>query len=327
MKKAEGNLTPNYCMTDVRKRDKFSKEIGIRKQKSKGKIMANITSELIKELREKTSAGMMDCKKALEENNGDMAAASDWLREKGLVKAAKKSDRVAASGLVAVQSCDGAACVVEVNAETDFVAKNEKFQELVKMIADKTIAEGGDYESVNFGVRDEITNAIATIGENMALRRIAYVKGQHVYTYVHNAIRAGMGQIGVAVAIDGGAEGAAIIGPKVAMHIAAAKPEFMTIAEVDPASVEREKKIFIGSGATEGKPEQIAEKMIAGRIQKYYAESVLEEQPFVMDPSKTVKQALEADGCKLVSFAYYLLGDGIEKRANNLADEVEKLLK
>jgi elongation factor Ts len=289
--------------------------------------MANITGEMIRDLREKTSAGMMDCKRALEESNGDLQAAGDWLRQKGIVKAAKKADRVAASGLVAAKSCDGAACIVEVNAETDFVAKNDKFQDLVEMIAQKTLAEQGNFDSVNFGVKDEITNAIATIGENMALRRIAYVRGQHVYTYVHNAIRAGMGQIGVAVAIEGGKDGADLIGPKVAMHIAANKPEFMTIAEVDPAAVEREKKIFIESGATAGKPDQIAEKMIAGRIAKYYAESVLEEQPFVMDPSKTVKQALESDGCKLVSFAYYLLGDGIEKRADDLAEEVEKLLK
>jgi elongation factor Ts len=289
--------------------------------------MAVVTSDMIKDLREKTSAGMMDCKKALEECNCDLQASIDWLRQKGIVKAAKKADRVAASGLVSAVACDKFACVVEVNAETDFVAKNDKFQDLVKVIADKTIAEQGNFESVSSSVRDEITNAIATIGENLALRRIASVSGENVFTYVHNAIREGMGQIGVAVAIDGDPAKVAEIGPRVAMHIAANKPEFLTIADVDPAAVEREKKIFTESGATAGKPEQVAEKMIAGRIHKYYAESVLEEQPFVMDPSKTVKAVVAEHGGKLTGFACYVLGDGIEKHADNLADEVEKMLK
>lgn len=288
--------------------------------------MAEINSNLIRELREKTSAGMLDCKKALEENNGDMQAAADWLRQKGIVKAAKKADRVAAAGLVSAVSCDGFACLVEVNAETDFVAKNEKFQDLVQLIADRTLAEQGNFESVNSGVKDEITNAIATIGENMALRRIASVKGDTVFTYIHNAIRAGMGQIGVAVALNGDAAKLADIGPKIAMHIAANKPEFMTVADVDPAAVEREKKIFIESGATAGKPDAVVEKMVGGRIQKYYAESVLEEQPFVMDPSKTVKQVLADHSGTVAGFACYTLGEGIEKRADNLADEVAKML-
>ncbi|MDR1071535.1 MAG: translation elongation factor Ts [Rickettsiales bacterium] len=288
--------------------------------------MSEITGAMIKDLREKTSAGMLDCKKALEETGGDMDAACDWLRQKGIVKAAKKSDRVAASGLVSAVACDNFACVVEVNAETDFVAKNEKFQDLVAMIAEKALADKGNFESVNSGVKDEITNAIATIGENMALRRIAAVGGDAVFTYVHNAIRAGMGQIGVAVAINGDVAKFAEIGPKIAMHIAATKPEFMTVADVDPAAVAREKKIFIESGATAGKPDQIAEKMISGRIQKYYAESVLEEQPFVMDPAKSVKAVIAEHGGTLSAFACYTLGDGIEKRADNLADEVSKLL-
>lgn len=288
--------------------------------------MAEITSEIIRELRERTSAGMMDCKKALEETGGDISAASDWLRQKGIVKAAKKADRVAAAGLVSAVSCDGFACVAEVNAETDFVAKNEKFQDLVQLVAERALAEKGNFESVNSGIKDEITNVIATIGENMALRRIASVSGDAAFTYVHNAIRAGMGQIGVAVALNGDVSKIAEIGPKIAMHIAASKPEFMTIADVDPASVEREKKVFVDSGATDGKPEQIAEKMIAGRIQKYYAESVLEEQPFVMEPSKTVKQVVSEHGGTLAGFACYVLGEGIEKRADNLADEVAKML-
>ena len=289
--------------------------------------MANITSEMIKTLREKTSAGMQDCKNALQESNGDMNAACDWLRQKGIVKAAKKADRIASSGLVVAKSCDRFACVVEVNAETDFVAKNEKFQDLVQMIADRTVEEKGNFESINSGVKDEIANAIATIGENLVLRRIASVSGDAVFTYVHNAIRAGMGQIAVAVALDGDVSKLAEIGPKIAMHIAANKPEFMTVSEVNPESIEREKKIFLESGATKGKPEQVQEKMIEGRLKKYYAESVLEEQPFVMDPSKTVKAVIAEHGGKLVGFTYYVLGEGIEKRADNLAEEVEKMLK
>ena len=286
--------------------------------------MAEVTVSMIKDLREKTSAGMMDCKKALEESGGDMNAAVDWLRQKGIVKAAKKADRVAASGLVAVVAKGGEACIVEVNAETDFVAKNEKFQNLVRLIAETALAESGNFEAASLAVKDELTNVIATIGENMAFRRAAVVKGDSVFTYVHNALCPGMGQIGVAVAINGG--NVAEVGPKIAMHIAACRPEFVTVADVDAAAVEREKKIFTESGATAGKPEQVAEKMIAGRIQKYFAESVLEEQPFVIDPSKTIKKVLEECGGKLCGFAYFVLGEGIEKRADNLADEVAKML-
>ena len=288
--------------------------------------MAEITAKLIQELREKTSAGMMDCKKALIENDGDVQAASDWLRQKGIVKAASKAGRVAASGLVKVVKCDGMGCVIEVNAETDFVAKNEKFQKLVADIAAKAAELKGDFDATLKAVGDDIAAAVATIGENMGLRRIAKVQGAHIYTYVHNALVPGMGQIGVVVALDGDKAGADEIGPKIAMHIAANKPEFSTIAEVDPSAVEREKKIFIESGATDGKPEMVVEKMVAGRIQKYYGESVLEEQPFVMDPSKTVKQVLSDAGASLKGFAYYLLGEGIEKKDDNLADEVAKML-
>ena len=289
--------------------------------------MAEVTAKLIQELREKTSAGMMDCKKALIENNGDVADAADWLRQKGIVKAASKAGRVAASGLVTVVKCDGMGCVVELNAETDFVAKNEMFQKLVSDVAAKAIEFGGDFESTQNAVKDDVAATVATIGENMNLRRIATVRGDNVYTYVHNALVPGMGQIGVAVAINGDAEKVNEIGPKVAMHIAANKPEFMTIADVDPTAAEREKKVFIESGATAGKPENIVEGMIAGRIKKWYAESVLEEQPFVMDPSKTVKQAINDAGGTLAGFAYYLLGEGIEKAEDNLADEVAKMLK
>ena len=288
--------------------------------------MAEITAKMIQELREKTSAGMMDCKKALTEHNGDIQAAADWLRQKGIVKAASKAGRVAASGLVTVVKCDGMGCVVELNAETDFVAKNDKFQKLVAGVAAKALELKGDFDATLAAVKDEIAATIATIGENMNLRRIAKVSGDHIYTYIHNALVPGMGQIGVVVAIDGASDKIDEIGSKIAMHIAANKPEFMTIADVDPVAVEREKKVFIESGATAGKPEMVVEKMVSGRINKYYAESVLEEQPFVMDPSKTVKQVVAEAGGKLAGFAYFVLGEGIEKQADNLADEVAKML-
>ncbi|MDR1207053.1 MAG: translation elongation factor Ts [Rickettsiales bacterium] len=290
--------------------------------------MANITAALIQELREKTSAGMMDCKAALSENNGDIDAAADWLRQKGIVKAAKKADRVAASGLVAAaKSPDGTlGVVVELNAETDFVAKNEKFQKLVGDVVAKALELSGDFAKTTDAMKDEVAALISTIGENMNIRRIASVSGDAVYTYIHNALVPGMGQIGVIVALNGDIAASAEIGPKIAMHIAANKPEFATIAEVDPAAVERERKVFIESGATAGKPEQVIEKMVAGRIQKYYSESVLEEQPFVMDPNVTVKQVLAGAGAALAGFAYFLLGDGIQKREDNLADEVNKML-
>ena len=212
--------------------------------------MAEITAKLIQQLREKTSAGMMDCKKALTENNGDIEAAADWLRQKGIVKAASKAGRVAASGLVTVVKCDNMGCVVELNAETDFVAKNDKFQKLVADVAARALELKGDFDATLSAVKDDIAATISTIGENMNLRRIAKVAGDHIYTYVHNAMVPGMGQIGVAVAIDGNGAGIDEIGPKIAMHIAANKPEFMTIDDVDPVAVEREKKVFIESGAT-----------------------------------------------------------------------------
>ena len=288
--------------------------------------MAEVTAKLVQELREKTSAGMMDCKKALVENNGDIEAAADWLRQKGIVKAASKAGRVAASGLVTVVKCDKMGCVVELNAETDFFAKNDKFQTLVANVAEKALELKGDFDATLAAVKDDIAATISTIGENMSLRRIAKVDGDHIYTYVHNALVPGMGQIGVVVAINGDDPKIDEIGNKIAMHIAANKPEFMTIADVDPVAVEREKKVFIESGATAGKPEQVVEKMVEGRIKKYYSESVLEEQPFVMDPSKTVKEVIAEHGGKLAGYAYYVLGEGIQKREDNLADEVAKML-
>lgn len=269
---------------------------------------------------------MMDCKKALVENNGDIEAAADWLRQKGIVKAASKAGRVAASGLVTVVKCDNLGCVVELNAETDFVAKNDKFQKLVADVANKALELKGDFDATMNAVKDDIAATISTIGENMNLRRIAKVAGDKIFSYIHNALVPGMGQIGVVVAINGTDAKIDEIGNKIAMHIAANKPEFMTIDDVDATAVEREKKVFIESGATAGKPENIVEKMVEGRIKKYYGESVLEEQPFVMDPSKTVKDVVAEAGGKLVGFAYFVLGEGIEKREDNLADEVAKML-
>jgi len=289
--------------------------------------MVEITTKLISELRDKTSAGMMDCKKALTETGGDVQAAADWLRQKGIVKAASKAGRVAASGLVTVVKCDGMGCVLEMNAETDFVAKNEKFQKLVADVAKKAAELNGDFDKTLDAVREDIAATVGSIGENMSLRRISTVRGENIFTYVHNALVPQMGQIGVVVAINGKDAKIAEIGPKIAMHIAANKPEFMTIAEVDAAAVEREKKIFIESGKTDGKPEAVKEKMIAGRLAAFYSESVLEQQPFVMEPSKTVKQIVADAGGVLAGFAYYLLGEGIEKREDNLADEVAKMLK
>ncbi|MCL2369372.1 MAG: translation elongation factor Ts [Alphaproteobacteria bacterium] len=288
-----------------------------------------ITAKLISELREMTSAGMMDCKEALTENNGDLQLAADWLRQKGIVKAAKKADRVAAAGLVSAKKseCGKNGVIVELNVETDFVAKNEKFQKLVSDATDKALEFSGDFDAVVAAMDSDVKNAIATIGENMGIRRIKHLTGDYVATYVHNQMVPGMGQIGVVVALNGDLDKATEMGPKIAMHIAATKPEFATVADVDPAAADRETKVFVESGKTEGKPAEVAEKMIAGNLKKWYGESVLVEQPFVMEPGKTVGQILEESGLALAGFAYYVLGSGIEKGEDNLADEVAKMLK
>jgi elongation factor Ts len=289
--------------------------------------MAEITSALVKELREKTSAGMMDCKKALDACGGDIAQATDWLREKGILKAAKKSDRVAANGLVAVSVVDGKGVVVEVNAETDFVAQNDKFQSLVGDVVKTALEKDGDLDATRDAMNAEMTNMIATIGENMTIRRTGLVQADTVVSYVHNAVVPNMGKIGVLVGLNGGdKEKMAELGKKLAMHIAASKPEFRCVADVDPALVEKEKQFFIDSGACEGKPDNIKEKMVEGRISKYYAEIVFEEQGFVMDPDKKVKTLLEENGATLVSYVSFVLGDGIEKVEEDFAAEVAKML-
>ena len=287
-----------------------------------------VTAKLIAQLREMTAAGMMDCKAALVETNGCIESAADWLRQKGIVKAAKKADRVAASGLVAAAaSNDGTrGVIVELNAETDFVAKNEMFQKLVADTAAAALELDGDFDATSAKMGDEIKNTIATIGENMNLRRVKSLNGDAVYTYVHNALVPGMGQIGVIVALNGDVEKSADLGPKIAMHIAATKPEFATIADVDPAAADRETKVFVESGKTDGKPDEIKEKMIAGNLAKWYGESVLLEQSFVMDPDHKVGAVLANAGLTLGGYAYYLLGEGIQKADDNLADEVAKML-
>ena len=263
--------------------------------------MAEITAALVKDLREKTGAGMMDCKKALTENGGDTEAAIDWLRKKGLSAAAKKSGRVAAEGLVGVASSPLKAAMVEVNAETDFVARNEAFQALVEGVAKVALEVGEDLDAIkaaNFPgesrtVADQITHLIATIGENMSLRRARVMSvGQGaVATYVHGALKPGLGKIGVLVALEGASELDALetLGRQVGMHVAATRPEALDTSAVDPAALERERAVLSEQARQSGKPEAIIEKMVTGRIAKYYEEVVLLEQVWVHDGESRVK--------------------------------------
>ncbi len=287
-----------------------------------------ITAALVKELRDATGAGMMDAKKALTETAGDMEAAVDWLRTKGLAKAAKKSGRTAAEGLVAVVVRDGTGVAVEVNAETDFVAKNSEFQGMVSAIADAAL-EADDVEtlkSADIGgktVEATITDKIATIGENMSLRRMAKVSGGTVVSYIHNAAAPGMGKIGVVVAMDGGDEA---FGKQVAMHIAAADPRPQALNEdaLDPAVVEKEKQVQMDIARESGKPEQVIEKMIVGRMKKFLAEITLLNQSFVINPDITVGQAAKEAGATITGFVRMEVGEGIEKKEENFAEEVAK---
>ena len=299
-----------------------------------------ITAAMVKELREKTGAGMMDCKAALTENNGDMEAAIDWLRTKGLAKPAKKAGRVAAEGLVGVAAEGTKAAVVELNSETDFVARNDAFQALVSGTAKAALSVGGDVEALGNAsfpgssktVSDSIKDAIATIGENMSLRRAAVlsVSSGVVATYVHSAIADNLGKIGVLVALEseGDAAELAAFGRKVAMHVAATNPLSLSVEDLDPEVVERERQIFAEQARESGKPENIIEKMVEGRLRKFYEEVTLVKQAFVIDPDKTVEQAVEACGkelgkpVKLVGFVRYALGEGIEKEETDFAAEV-----
>ncbi|CUH83175.1 translation elongation factor Ts [Thalassovita mediterranea] len=283
-----------------------------------------ITAKMVKELRDSTGAGMMDAKKALTETDGDMEAAVDWLRTKGLAKAAKKSGRTAAEGLVGLSVEGGKGVAVEVNSETDFVAKNAEFQEMVKGIAAAAInvADVEALAGADMGgktVADTITDKIATIGENMSLRRMASVEGDIVASYVHNAATAGMGQIGVLVALKGGDEA---FGKQVAMHIAAAAPLGLGEADLDPAAVEKERQVQIDIAKESGKPDAVIEKMIVGRMKKYIAESTLLGQAFVVNPDLTVEKAAAEAGAEILGFVRLEVGEGIEKKEEDFAAEV-----
>ena len=281
---------------------------------------------MVKELRETTGAGMMDAKKALTETNGDFEAAIDWLRTKGLAKAAKKSSRVAAEGLVAVATSDGKGVAVEVNSETDFVAKNSDFQEMVKAIttAALNVSNTDELASTSINgktVADTLTDNIAKIGENMTLRRMQSIEAERVVTYVHNSATQDMGQIGVLVAINGANTEFA---RQVAMHVAAANPQALSAAELDQSIVEREKNILTEQARDSGKPEQVIEKMIQGRMKKFLAEVTLLGQDFVINPDLTVEAAAKEAGVEIVSYVRMAVGEGIEKVEEDFAAEVAK---
>ncbi|MDH5488831.1 MAG: translation elongation factor Ts [Rhodospirillaceae bacterium] len=297
--------------------------------------MAEITAALVKELRETSGAGMMDCKKALAETDGNIEAAQDWLRTKGLAAAAKKSGRIASEGLVGVATDGNTGAIVEVNSETDFVSRNEIFQNFVKTVADIALKTGGNIDDLNSAqypgtgrtVAEEITHLISTIGENMNIRRVAVqtVDGGAISTYVHGAIQPGLGKIGVLVATTGADLGAAdAIGKQVAMHIAATNPQSLSQDDLDPAIVEREKAVLTEQARESGKPDDIIEKMIEGRIRKFYEEVCLLDQTFVIDGESKVKKAVEAAGKDLAikAFIRFGLGEGIEKKEEDFAAEV-----
>ena len=281
---------------------------------------------MVKVLRETTGAGMMDAKKALTETDGDFEAAIDWLRTKGLAKAAKKSSRVAAEGLVAVAVKDGKGVAVEVNSETDFVAKNSDFQEMVGAIANAALGVSNTAELSNEliagkSVSDTITDNIAKIGENMTLRRMETIQAEKVVTYVHNSATQNMGQIGVLVAINGEDSEFA---RQVAMHVAAANPQALSSGELDQSVVEREKHILTEQARESGKPEQVIEKMIQGRMKKFLAEVTLLGQDFVINPDLTVEAAAREAGVEIVSYVRMAVGEGIEKVEEDFAAEVAK---
>jgi len=307
--------------------------------------MTAITAELVKTLREKSGAGMMDCKRALTETNGDIEAAIDWLRAKGISKADKKSGRTAAEGLIGIVSAGTKAVAIELNSETDFVARNEAFQELVRGVANVAINTDGTVEAVSKAiypatgksVEDSIKDAIATIGENMTLRRSAMLHVEHgvVATYIHNAAGEGIGKLGVLVALKslGDKEVLSSIGRQVAMHIAATNPLAIRAEEVDPAVAERERNVFIEQSRASGKPDNIIEKMVDGRMRKFFEEVALLSQAFVINPDVTVGQAVK-DAEKLAGAAIEVtgmvrlqLGEGVEKEETDFAAEVAAVAK
>ena len=305
----------------------------------------SITAAMVKELRDKTGAGMMDCKKALGETDGNMEAAIDWLRAKGIAKADKKSGRTAAEGLIAVASEGNSAVVVEVNSETDFVARNDGFQDLARSIASVAMSTDGSADAVSAAtvpstgksVTDTVKDAIAHIGENMNFRRSAKLSVDDgiVATYVHNAVADGLGKLGVIVAVKstGNKDALAAIGRQVAMHIAATNPLALTSDDVDPAVADRERNVFIEQARESGKPEAIIEKMVEGRMRKFYEEVALLSQAFVMNPDQTVGEAVKAAAAdagapvEVTGFVRFQLGEGIEKEESDFAAEVAAAVK
>ncbi len=305
----------------------------------------SISAAQVKELREMTGAGMMDCKAALAETSGDMEAAVDWLRKKGISKADKKAGRTAAEGLIGVASDASSAVVVEVNSETDFVARNAAFQEIVRNVASVALGTDGSAEAVaaaaypgtGKSVADTIKDAVGTIGENMNFRRSAKlsVSSGAVATYIHNAVSDGLGKMGVLVAIEtaGKADAARAFARQVAMHVAATNPLSLTPEEIDPAVVAREKDIYSDQARQSGKPEAIIEKMVEGRLRKFYEEVVLLKQAFVLNPDVTVEKALKdaekeiGAPAKITAFVRFALGEGIEKETSDFAAEVAAAVK
>jgi elongation factor Ts len=287
--------------------------------------MAEITAALVKDLRDTTGAGMMDCKRALVEAGGNMQDAIDWLRKKGLSSAAKKSGRVAAEGLVGTASAPNRAAMVEINAETDFVARNEAFQEFVSNVAKIALDVGDDVEAIKAAhyaatgrtVAEEMTHLIATIGENMILRRASVLKvgAGVVATYVHGALKPGLGKIGVLVAVEAASEldGLEILGRQIGMHIAATRPDALDVDAVDPAALERERAVLSEQARASGKPEAIIEKMVDGRVRKYYEEVVLLEQVWVHDGETRVREIVKKAGAKLTGFTRFQLGEGVDR--------------
>jgi len=300
--------------------------------------MANITAQMVKELREQTGAGMMDCKTALTETNGDMQAAVDWLRKKGLAKAAKKAGRVAAEGLIGVVLAGTRGIVVEVNSETDFVARNDQFQGLVKMIAQVALDVGTDVEAIKAAkvgsatVAEAINAAIATIGENMTLRRAATLAvGQGVVaSYVHNSVADGLGKIGVIVGLEstGKASELSALGRLMAMHIAASNPQALDATHLDPAVVTREKDVLADKFRAQGKPDNVIAKIVESGLKTFYKEVCLVDQAYIHEPDKSVAQAVkEAEGkiggpIKITGYVRYALGEGIERPEDDFASEV-----
>ncbi len=299
--------------------------------------MAEITASLVKELREKSGAGMMDCKKALVEVQGDIEKAIDWLRTKGLSAAAKKAGRVAAEGLVGVVSNGNEGAIVEVNAETDFVGRNETFQKFVDQVSKLALSSDGDVAKLAPQVQGELTQLIATIGENMSLRRAKklWVGKGVVASYVHTPVTPTLGKIGVLVALESSGDPAklAAFGKQLAMHIAATSPQSVSVAELDPASVERERAVLSEQAAGSGKTPEIVAKMVEGRLRKFYQDVVLLEQTFVIDGETKVAKAIEAAGqdaggpITVAGIARFQLGEGIEKKESDFAAEVAATLK